>query len=294
MSVAPPISTAAMNRLLPTQAGVGLKPQHVGEILSTEPELGFFEIHAENYMVAGGRFHQELSAIRARYALSVHGVGLSIGGAAPLDDLHLQRLKGLIDRYEPEVYSEHLAWSSHAGCFYNDLLPLAYTFPSLERVCNHIDHVQTVIGRTMMLENPSSYLQWEANDMDECAFMCEVLKRTGCGLLLDVTNLYITCTNHGRDPRADLQALPLNRVGEIHLAGFAEDVDGASDRLLIDHHGSAIDTEVWALYDMALQCIGHPVATLIERDNNVPSWSTLLFEVQQAQNRLQALCRCWA
>jgi uncharacterized protein (UPF0276 family) len=275
---------------------VGLKPQHVTEILASKPVLGFFEIHAENYMVAGGRFHHELSAIRERYALSVHGVGLSIGGEAPLDGAHLQRLKQLLERYQAEAFSEHLAWSSHGGHFYNDLLPVAYTHQSLQRVCEHIDQVQNVLARPMMLENPSTYLQWAYNDMDECSFLCEVLQRTGCGLLLDVTNWYVSCTNHGRDPWLDLQALPLDRVGEIHLAGFAEEVDAAGDRLLIDHHGAAVCQQVWALYDAALQRIGHPVATLIERDNHIPPWADLLSEAQQAQGLLQAMGRSsvWA
>jgi uncharacterized protein (UPF0276 family) len=283
-----------MKHHLPAQAGVGLKPEHVTEILASSPALGFFEIHAENYMVAGGRFHHDLSAIRERYALSVHGVGLSIGGQAPLDGAHLQRLKQLLERYQAEAFSEHLAWSSHGGHFYNDLLPVAYTHQSLQRVCEHIDQVQNVLARPMMLENPSTYLQWAYNDMDECSFLREVLQRTGCGLLLDVTNLYVSCTNHGRDPWLDLQTLPLDRVGEIHLAGFAEEVDAAGDRLLIDHHGAAVCQQVWALYDAALQHIGHPVATLIERDNHIPSWSVLLSEAQQAQALLQAMGRMLA
>lgn len=280
-----------MTHHLPALAGVGLKPQHVTEILDSKPVLGFFEIHAENYMVAGGRFHHELSAIRERYALSVHGVGLSIGGQAPLDGAHLQRLKQLLERYQAEAFSEHLAWSSHGGHFYNDLLPVAYTHQSLQRVCEHIDQVQNVLARPMMLENPSTYLQWAYNDMDECSFLREVLQRTGCGLLLDVTNWYISCTNHGRDPWLGLEALPLDRVGEIHLAGFAEEVDAAGDHLLIDHHGAAVCQQVWALYDAALQRIEHPVATLIERDNHIPPWPVLLSEAQQAQGLLQAMGR---
>lgn len=280
-----------MKHHLPSQAGVGLKPQHVTEILDSMPALGFFEIHAENYMVSGGRFHHDLSAIRERYALSVHGVGLSIGGAAPLDGAHLQRLKHLLERYQAEAFSEHLAWSSHGGHFYNDLLPMTYTHKSLQRVCEHIDHVQNVLARPMMLENPSSYLQWAYNDMDECSFLREVLQRTGCSLLLDVTNLYVSCINHGRDPLLDLQALPLDRVGEIHLAGFAEEVDAAGDRLLIDQHGATVCQNVWALYDVALQRIGRPVPTLIERDNHIPPWSVLLREAQQAQGFLSAMYR---
>lgn len=279
-----------MKQYLPAQAGVGLKPQHVTEILDSVPALGFIEIHAENYLVPGGRFHHDLTAIRERYAVSVHGVGLSIGGLAPLDEAHLQELKQLLDRYQVEAFSEHLAWSSHGGHFFNDLLPVAYTHANLQRVCEHIDQVQTVLARPMLLENPSTYLQWAYNDMDECSFLREVLQRTGCGLLLDVTNLYVSCTNHGRDPLHDLFNLPLDCVGEIHLAGFAEERDAGGDRLLIDHHGAAISPHVWALYEVALQRIGHPVATLIERDNHIPPWSALLSEARQAQGFLQGMC----
>lgn len=274
---------------LPPKAGVGLKPQHVAEIVATVPDLGFFEVHAENHMVAGGRFHRDLDAIGERYALSVHGVGLSIGGKAPLNTAHLARLKALLQRHPAASFSEHLAWSSHGLNHYNDLLPVAYTAASLQRVCDHIDQVQTALGRPMLLENPSSYLQWAGNEMSEAEFMTEALRRTGAGLLLDVNNVYVSCINHGLDPRATLRTLPLDRVGEIHLAGFAEDVDAAGERLLIDHHGEPVAAAVWALYEYALQALARPVATLIERDNNVPPWPLLLAEAQWAQDRLNQI-----
>lgn len=274
---------------LPPKAGVGLKPQHVAEIVATVPDLGFFEVHAENYMVAGGRFHRDLDAIGERYALSVHGVGLSIGGEAPLNTAHLARLKALLQRHPAASFSEHLAWSSHGLNHYNDLLPVAYTAASLQRVCDHIDQVQTALGRPMLLENPSSCLQWAGNEMSEAEFMTEALRRTGAGLLLDVNNVYVSCINHGLDPRTTLRALPLDRVGEIHLAGFAEDVDAAGERLLIDHHGEPVAAAVWALYEYALQALARPVATLIERDNNVPPWPLLLAEAQWAQDRLNQI-----
>ena len=274
---------------LPPAAGVGLKPAHVDDILRTQPDLGFFEVHAENFMVPGGRFHRDLTAIRERYALSMHGVGLSIGGEAPLDAAHLGRLQALLSRYEPQAFSEHLAWSSHGAQFYNDLLPVGYTRHSLQRVCDHIDQVQTTLGRRMLLENPSTYLQWAHNEMDEPGFIGEVLRRTGCALLLDVNNVYVSCTNHGLDPLAYVQALPLDRVGEIHLAGFAEDIDAAGDRLLIDHHGAPVAAAVWALYEQTLRRIAHPVPTLIERDNHIPEWLVLLAEAHQAQRLLRAM-----
>lgn len=267
---------------LPPRAGLGLKSEHFKEVLEQRPELGFFEVHAENYMVAGGPFHHYLGLIRQEYPLSLHGVGLSIGGEGPLDSEHLRRLAVLIERYQPQSFSEHLAWSSHGPVFLNDLLPLAYDVPTLQRVCEHIDQLQNHLGRTMLLENPATYLQFQRSTLDETDFIREVIQRSGCGLLLDVNNLYVSCINHQRDPLDYLQALPLHAVGEIHLAGFAEDRDSLGDRLLIDDHGAPVDREVWALYQQALERIG-PMATLIERDNQVPSLTTLLGEAAQAQ-----------
>ncbi|WP_325985618.1 DUF692 domain-containing protein [Pseudomonas protegens] len=267
---------------LPPRAGLGLKTEHFKHVLEEQPDIGFFEVHAENYMVAGGPFHHYLGLIRERYPLSLHGVGLSIGGEAPLDLAHLERLAGLIERYQPQSFSEHLAWSSHGPVFLNDLLPLAYDGPTLRRVCEHIDQVQNHLGRTMLLENPATYLQFQRSTLDETDFIREVVQRSGCGLLLDVNNLYVSCINHQRDPLAYLQALPLQAVGEIHLAGFAEDRDSLGDRLLIDDHGAPVDAAVWALYQEVLGLIG-PMATLIERDNHLPAFATLMAEACQAE-----------
>ncbi|MFC5698774.1 DUF692 domain-containing protein [Pseudomonas sp. GCM10022186] len=271
---------------LPARAGIGLKSQHYRDILETRPALGFFEIHAENYMVAGGPFHHYLGRIRESYALSIHGVGLSIGAEQPLDADHLQRLAALIERYEPESFSEHLAWSSHGEVFLNDLLPLAYDQASLERVCRHIDQVQTRLKRRMLLENPATYVEFESSGLDEAEFIAEVVKRTGCGLLLDLNNAYVSCINHNRDVRAYLNALPLNAAGEIHLAGFAEDSDAVGARLLIDQHGSAVDDAVWALYGETLQHLG-PLPTLIERDNDIPALDILVDEAARADRLLR-------
>ncbi|MFK3645297.1 MNIO family bufferin maturase [Pseudomonas protegens] len=267
---------------LPPRAGLGLKTEHFKHVLEEQPDIGFFEVHAENYMVAGGPFHHYLGLIRERYPLSLHGVGLSIGGEGPLDLAHLERLAGLIERYQPQSFSEHLAWSSHGPVFLNDLLPLAYDGPTLRRVCEHIDQVQNQLGRTMLLENPATYLQFQRSTLDETDFIREVVQRSGCGLLLDVNNLYVSCINHQRDPLAYLQALPLQAVGEIHLAGFAEDRDSLGDRLLIDDHGAPVDAAVWALYQEVLGLIG-PMATLIERDNHLPAFATLMAEASQAE-----------
>ena len=280
----PPRTQAALPGL-PPRAGLGLKTGHFTEVLGSLPDLGFFEVHAENYMVDGGPFHHFLGLIREQYPLSLHGVGLSIGAEGPLDIQHLQRLKTLIEHYQPQSFSEHLAWSSHGPVFLNDLLPLAYDTPTLNRVCEHIDQVQTTLKRPMLLENPATYLGFQRSTLDEPDFIAEVVRRSGCGLLLDVNNVYVSCINHQRDPLTYLDALPLHTVGEIHLAGFAEDSDSLGDRLLIDDHGAPVDQAVWTLYRQALQRTG-AVATLIERDNQVPTFNVLLPEARQADEIL--------
>ncbi|MFJ7282038.1 DUF692 domain-containing protein [Pseudomonas sp. NPDC099000] len=271
---------------LPPRAGLGLKTGHLREVLGSQPDIGFFEVHAENYMVAGGPFHHYLGLIREQYPLSLHGVGLSIGAESPLDIQHLQRLAELIERYQPHSFSEHLAWSSHGPVFLNDLLPLAYDNATLNRVCEHIDQVQTTLKRPMLLENPATYLAFKRSTIDEADFISEIIRRTGCGLLLDVNNVYVSSINHQRDPLAYIDALPLHAVGEIHLAGFAEDTDSLGNRLLIDDHGAPIDNAVWALYVQVLERIG-PMATLIERDNQLPAFSVLHAEARQADELLQ-------
>lgn len=270
---------------LPPRSGLGLKTEHFREVLGAQPDIGFFEVHAENYMVAGGPFHHFLGLIREQYPLSLHGVGLSIGAEGPLDGEHLQRLAALIKRYQPQSFSEHLAWSSHGPVFLNDLLPLAYDAPTLNRVCEHIDQVQSTLKRPMLLENPATYLAFQRSTIDEANFISEVIRRTGCGLLLDVNNVYVSCINHQRDPLAYIDALPLHAVGEIHLAGFAEDTDSLGDRLLIDDHGAPIDNAVWSLYRQVLERVG-PIATLIERDNQLPAFSVLHAEAHQADELL--------
>ena len=270
-------------------AGVGLKPQHFRDILGARPALGFFEVHAENYLGAGGPFHHYLGRIADHYPLSVHGVGLSIGGR-DLDLAHLDRLAALLARYEPQWFSEHLAWSRHGPVCLNDLLPVVYDKATLARVCAHVDRVQQRLRRRLLLENPATYLESRASTLPEAAFIGEVVRRTGCGLLLDVNNLYVSCVNHGRDARAELAALPLHAVGEIHLAGHAVEVDSAGDPLLIDNHGAPVAQAVWSLYGQAIARIG-PVPTLIERDNDVPALDVLLAEAQQAERILQTAAR---
>ncbi len=279
------IPGAAPLTTLPLRAGVGLKSGHFQDVLESQPDIGFFEVHAENFMVVGGPFHHYLSRIRENYPLSIHGVALSIGADAPLDINHLNALKHLLDRYQPESFSEHLAWSTHGETYLNDLLPVPYTDATLERVCAHIDQVQSHLKRRMLLENPATYVEFAASTMDEATFITEVVRRTGCGLLLDVNNVYVSSVNHHRDPQATLRALPLAQVGEIHLAGFAEQVDGAGDRLLIDSHGSPVAKAVWDLYAFTLGLTG-AVATLLERDNDVPPLPVLLAEAAIADSLL--------
>lgn len=280
--------TQARHGELPHSVGLGLKSEHFRDVLETKPDIGFFEVHAENYMVAGGPFHHYLGLIREHYPLSLHGVGLSIGTQGALDGEHLGRLAGLIERYQPQAFSEHLAWSSHGPVFLNDLLPLAYDVPTLHRVCDHIDQVQNTLKRPMLLENPATYLEFRQSSMDEAMFIREVVHRTGCGLLLDLNNAYVCSVNHQRHPLAYIDALPLWAVGEIHLAGFAEDTDSLGERLLIDDHGAPVDAAVWELYREVLKRCG-PVATLIERDNRVPPFAVLHAEARQAQALLNVM-----
>ncbi|BAQ18551.1 DUF692 domain-containing protein [Methyloceanibacter caenitepidi] len=272
---------------IPRKGGVGLKPEHYRDILDGAPDIGWFEIHAENYMGAGGPPHAYLTAIRERYPLSLHGVGLSIGGAGPLDTDHLQRLRALADRYQPALFSEHLAWSSHDTVYLNDLLPLPYTQETLTCVCEHIDEVQNAMKRPMLLENPSTYIAYAETTMEEVDFLREVVRRTGCGLLLDVNNVFVQAANHGFAACDYLDAFPVEHVGEIHLGGHAEDADEDGSLLLIDDHGRAVADPVWTLYARALARTG-PVPTLIEWDNEVPAWSVLFAEAKRADDFLVA------
>ena len=267
--------------ILPPRPGVGFKPEHFAEIDSTRQPVGFFEIHAENYMGAGGPPHAKLTRLREDYALSVHGVGLSIGATQPLDCDHLARLRILCDRYQPESFSEHLAWSSHGEIFLNDLLPLPYTEETLALVADHIDEVQDTLGRQMLLENPATYLLFAESTIEETDFLHALAERTGCGLLLDVNNVFVAATNHNLDPYAYLARFPLDHVREIHLSGHSETVDDLGATLLIDSHDTPVKDPVWGLYETVIASTG-PVATLIEWDNDVPAWPALRREAELA------------
>ena len=272
---------------LRNRAGVGLKAEHYRVILEQRPDVGFFEVHAENYMGSGGPPHLYLSAIRADYPLSLHGVGLSIGAGVPLDPQHLRRLAALIARYQPFLFSEHLAWSSHGGAFLDDLLPLPYTQRTLAWVVEHIDQVQDVLGRPMLLENPSTYLAFAESTYSETDFIAEVVRRTGCGLLLDVNNVRVSTVNQQWDPFAYLASFPLAHVQQIHLAGHTHESDEQGRPLLIDTHDRPVDDIVWALYGYVIECIG-PVPTLIEWDTQLPEWPVLHGEARRAEQRMRA------
>ncbi|HRK43344.1 MAG TPA: DUF692 domain-containing protein [Gemmobacter sp.] len=269
---------------LPAAPGIGFKPEHFAAIRAMRPDLGFIEVHAENYMGAGGPPHRMLESLRADFPLSIHGVGLSIGGAS-LDKAHLARLKVLMDRYQPDSFSEHLAWSSH-GIFLNDLLPLPYTPETLRLVCDHVDQVQEALGRRMLLENPSTYVLFAQSVIPEVEFLNEISQITGCGLLLDVNNVFVSCHNHATDPRRYLADFNMKNVGEIHLGGHdAEELPEGT--ILIDAHGSPVADPVWTLYaEVIARCGALP--TLIEWDNDVPEFQTLMAEAERARAVLNA------
>lgn len=273
---------------LPPRPGVGYKPQHFAALLADPGAVGWLEIHAENYMGDGGRPLAQLRHLRDRFPLSVHGVGLSIGGEGPLDADHLARLKHLLGWLEPASFSEHLAWSTHDGAFLNDLLPLPYTAATLARVVEHIDQVQEVLGRRMLLENPSTYLAFAETEMGEVDFLTEIARRTGCGLLLDVNNVFVSATNLGYAPDAYVDAFPLQLVGEVHLGGHDAQADDHGAPLLIDSHGQAVADPVWTLYDRVIRAAG-PIPTLIEWDNDVPEWPVLAAEAARAARVLEAV-----
>jgi uncharacterized protein len=271
----------ASRHALPPRPGVGYKPQHFSNILEDARPVEWLEIHAENYMGDGGRPLAQLRHLAERFPLSVHGVGLSIGGEGRLDVDHLARLKHLCGWLKPASFSEHLAWSTHDSAFLNDLLPLPYTAQTLARVCDHIDEVQSTVGRRMLLENPSVYLDFAESDMDEIDFLAEIARRTGCGLLLDVNNVYVSSTNRQTDPDTYIDRFPHHLVGEIHLGGHDEDQDDQGAPLLIDSHGKPVVDPVWALYARTIT-VGGPKPTLIEWDNDVPDWPTLAAEATLA------------
>jgi hypothetical protein len=271
---------------LPLSAGASFKPEHFAAISAAPQPLGFFEFHAENYMGGGGTPHAQLRFLREHYALSVHGVGLNIGSTEPLDRAHLARLTELCNLYQPECFSGHLAWSSHAGIFFNDLLPLPYTERNLRLVIDHVDEAQNALRRRLLLENPATYVRFEQSTIPETEFLAAIARKAGCGLLLDVNNVFVSARNHATSASAYLEAFPLGLVGEIHLAGHFETIDGEGSPLCIDAHGTPVAGKVFALFDSVIARTG-PLPTLIEWDNDVPEWPVLRAEVLAAQERLE-------
>lgn len=270
---------------IPAHAGIGLRSQHYREILEEPPPVAWMEAHPENYFGEGGAPLRILERVRSQYPLSFHGVGLSLGATDPIDSTHLRKLKALLDRFQPTFVSEHLSWSSVDGRFFNDLLPLPYTEESLNHVCARIDEVQTELQRSILIENVTRYLTWRDSTIPEGEFMAEVVRRTGCGILLDLNNLYVNAVNFHLDPVKFMDAIPPGAVQEIHLAGFDH-----VGRWLVDTHGQAVYPEVWSLYEWALHHFG-PRPTLIEWDINLPPLAVLLEQASQADAMLGA---CYA
>jgi uncharacterized protein (UPF0276 family) len=263
-------------------AGTSFKHEHLNAILGEGPQAGFFEVHAENYMGAGGPPHRARERIRRDHPISLHGVCMSIGGPQPLDPAHLARFGALVERYEPALISEHLAWSTQETTFFNDLLPLPYTQVTLVHVCEHIDQAQDAIGRRILIENPSTYVSFASSTMSETDFIQAIARRTGCGLLLDVNNVFVSATNHGYAALDYLSDFPLGEVDEIHLAGHTQQSDDEGELLLIDSHDKPVSDAVWKLYEIVISRCG-PIPTLIEWDSHIPAWPILRAEAAAAQ-----------
>ncbi|MGF1613681.1 MAG: DUF692 family multinuclear iron-containing protein [Gammaproteobacteria bacterium] len=284
--------SARVEASIPTNAGVGLKPAHYRTILEKRPQVGWFEVHPENYMGEGGPPHRYLEAIRELYPISLHGVGLSIGGEQPLDAHHLERLAALVRRYQPGLFSEHLAWSTHATGFLNDLLPLSYNEETLAHVVAHVSQTHDYLGVRILLENPSTYVRFSDSYISEPQFLGEVADRTGCGLLLDVNNVHVSAVNHGFDAGAYIDHFPMQHVAEIHVAGHLHQRGDLGEPLLIDSHDRPVQRAVWALLEQTLERTG-PLPVLIEWDAHIPDWALLFEQAQQAERIIHRIIHNW-
>lgn len=271
---------------MPVHAGIGLRAPHVARIRDERPPIAWLETHSENLFAAGGPFHDAMLRIRADYPLSLHGVGLSLGSADRLDASHLHRLRELVDAFEPELVSEHLCWGAIGDWHSNDLLPLPFTEEALWLVVSRIGEAQDRLGRQILVENISTYLRFDGGDYSEWEFVAETVRRSGCGLLCDVNNIYVNSVNHGFDPHTYLRALPPAAIQEIHLAGFTRK-EGLPVPLLIDSHSRRVAPDVWALYADAIDRFG-PVPTLLEWDLDIPALEVLLDEAAHAEEILDA------
>ena len=275
------------NKPIPVQAGIGLRQPHLNQVLLEKPDIGWLEVHAENFFSADGAHINTLEKIREDYPLSVHGVGLSLGTTDQLNLSHLQKLKTMIERFQPAQVSEHLSWGAVHGQYFNDLLPVPYTESSLRNFCDNVSRAQDFIGRQLLIENPSSYLEFRESEISEWEFYASLPKYTGCALLLDVNNFFVNSFNHGFHQHSYIEAVNPVDVKEIHLAGHAvKHFDEGT--VLIDDHGSLVNDEVWSLYSETLDKLG-PKPTLIEWDTDIPDISVLLSEAQHADQRLQAI-----
>ena len=285
MNTSPHILTPSGTSL---PVGVGLKNEHFSQVLETRPSLTFFEVHAENFMSAGGAHHRFLEAISEAYPISVHGVGMSLGSAEGISKEHLRKFKKVVDRYKPWLVSEHLAWSSEGGHYLNDLLPLPLDEASLAVVARNVDEMQNFLGRKILVENPSSYLAFKASDMSELEFLTRLAEKTGCGLLLDVNNVYVSAKNMGWNARDYVDAVPAGLVGEVHLAGHTLKTVADGVEIRIDDHGSPVAQPVWDLYSRLVTRIG-PRPTLIEWDTEIPGFDVLLAEATKAADIIKAV-----
>lgn len=270
---------------IPLCAGIGLRAEHYQDILNTRPAIGWFEIHSENYFGKGGKPHYYLDLIRQDYPLSFHGVGLSLGSVEPINRQHLSHLKNITERYLPAIISEHLCWSSIDGNYLNDLLPLPYTEESLNHIINRINQVQEFLKRQILIENITAYVEFNYSTIPEYEFINILVKKTGCGILLDINNLYINSVNHQWNTQTYLENISATDILEIHLAGFTENYI-ENNFVLIDSHNKSVSNEVWELYTLAIQRFGR-IPTLIEWDKNLPPLGILLNEAQKANNIME-------
>ena len=271
-----------IDRKLPCSVGISLKAQHYQEVLDSKPDVGWFEVHPENYMGAGGLPHKFLAEVHQHYPLSMHGVGLSLGSADGIETNHLSALKSTVDKHQPQQVSEHLAWSHWNQTFLNDLLPFPYTGEFLEVVIRNVELIQETLQQKILIENPSAYLAFTDSYLNETEFLQQVCQRTGCGLLLDVNNVYVSAKNQDFSTENYLAEYPMEYVGEIHLAGHAQDsVEGKT--LLIDDHGSPVIDTVWDLFSQTLALLKKPCPALIEWDTNIPELQTLVEEAKKAE-----------
>lgn len=277
-------------RISNIKAGVGLRAPHYNAVLTQEPDVGFFEVHSENFFVLGGKAHQTLKRIQEKYPLSFHGVSLSLGSAQEPDKSHLKRLKQLVDEYHPTLVSEHIAWTMTDETHLNDLLPIPYTDEALAILARNVDIVQNELQRKILLENPSSYLTFNVeNQMHEGCFMQTLVDQTGCGILLDINNIYVSCQNMDTDAYEHLKKMPLSAVEEVHLAGHSDKELSSGKTLKIDTHSDVVCDDVWQLYDAFLKLKKQAVPTLIEWDSDIPEFDVLLAEAHKATLKLQGL-----